>query len=192
MENSSETYISVDVETAGPHPGEYSLLTIGACKVYDPPATFYIELQPVNMNARPDALAISRLSMERLAERGTPPKAAMQQFADWLAKLTPPGQRPVFLAFNAPFDWMFVNEYFHRYLGRNPFGHAALDIKSYYMGLAGVEWSESSMRQVGPYYLGNHALTHHALRDAMDQAEIFRKMRQELRPQAHRQISASG
>ena len=31
----SEVFISVDVETAGPIPGEYSLLTIGACDVRD-------------------------------------------------------------------------------------------------------------------------------------------------------------
>lgn len=181
MEKHPELYISVDVETAGPYPGEYSLLTIGACKVDDPPGTFYIELQPINMNAQPQALAISRLSMERLAERGVPPKKAMQQFADWLAEFTPPGQRPVFLAFNAPFDWMFINDYFHRFLGFNPFGHAGLDIKSYYMGLTGVEWSETSMRNVNQRYLGNRTLTHHSLRDAMDQAEIFRNMRKEYR-----------
>ena len=44
----------------------------------------------------------------------------MQGFADWVAEITPPDHRPVFTAFNAPFDWMVVNEYFHRYLGYNP------------------------------------------------------------------------
>ena len=28
-----ETYISVDIETAGPNPSQYSLLSIGACSV---------------------------------------------------------------------------------------------------------------------------------------------------------------
>ncbi len=178
-DNLSETYISVDVETAGPNPSDYSLLTIGACAIIGRPSTFYVELRPVNMRAVPEALAVSRLSMERLAERGLAPKEAMSQFEEWLKEQTPAGQRPVFVAFNASFDWMFVNDYFHRYLGRNPFGHAALDIKSVYMGLAGVTWSETTMRQVGPRYLGGQQLTHHALRDAMDQAEIFRKMLEE-------------
>ena len=91
------------------------------------------------------------------------------------------GRMPVFVAFNAAFDWMFVNDYFHRYLGRNPFGHTALDIKSFYMGLSGVCWEETTMRFVGPRYLGDQQLTHHALRDAMDQAQIFRKMLAEAR-----------
>jgi DNA polymerase III epsilon subunit-like protein len=128
------------------------------------------------MKAVPEALAISRLSMERLAERGAPPKQAMLQFESWLKEQTPEGHRPVFVAFNAAFDWMFVNDYFHRFLGRNPFGHAAVDIKSFYMGLANVAWAETSMRHVSTHYLGDQQLTHHALRDAMDQAEIFRKM----------------
>lgn len=175
----SELFISVDVETAGPNPSDYSLLTIGACAILDRPSTFYVELKPVNMNAVPEALAVSRLSMERMAERGLEPLEAMKRFAAWLKDEFPGDQKPVFLAFNAPFDWMFVNDYFHRYLGHNPFGHAALDIKSYFMGLAGVTFAETSMHYVGPRYLGDQQLTHHSLRDAMDQADIFRKMQAE-------------
>jgi DNA polymerase III epsilon subunit-like protein len=171
-----EPYISVDVETAGPNPSQYSLLTIGACTIGERPSTFYVELKPVNMNFTPEALAISHLSMERLAERGLEPAEALRRFEAWLKGETPAGQKPVFVSFNAPFDWMFVNDYFHRYLGRNPFGHTALDIKAFYMGCAGVAWAETSMQNVAPRYLSGRELTHHALRDAMDQAEIFRKI----------------
>jgi DNA polymerase III epsilon subunit-like protein len=171
-----EAFISVDVETAGPNPGDYSLLTIGACTITEPQHTYYAELRPVNNRFVPEALAISRLSMERLAERGLSPKTALAQFEDWLKEQAPGNQKPVFVAFNAPFDWMFLNDYFHRFLGRNPFGHTALDIKSFYMGLTGVPWEETSMQYVSARYLGNQQLTHHALRDAMDQAMIFRKM----------------
>jgi len=173
---SSETFVSIDVETSGPNPSQYSLLTIGACTIKARPSTFYIELKPVSMNAVPAALAISRLSMERLAERGHEPAEAMAQFEAWLKAETPEGQMPVCVAFNAPFDWMFVNDYFHRFLRRNPFGHAALDIKSFYMGLAGVPWAETTLRLISPLYLGNRQLTHHSLRDAMDQAELFQKL----------------
>lgn len=171
-----ELYISVDVETAGPNPSDYSLLTIGACSIIGPPGTFYIELKPASMKALPEALAISRLSMERLAERGVDPAEAMARFDNWLQEQASAGQRPILVAFNAPFDWMFINDYFMRYMGRNPFGHTALDIKAFYMGMAGTTWNETSMKYIGPRYLGNQQLTHHALRDAMDQAEIFRKM----------------
>jgi DNA polymerase III epsilon subunit-like protein len=178
-ENHHPTYISVDVETAGPNPGQYSLLSIGACTVFEPQETFYVELQPVNENKRPEAMMIGRLSWSSLKENGLLPQEAMSRFADWLRNVTPEGEQPVFVAFNAPFDWMFVHDYFHRYLGENPFGHAALDIKAFYMGLAGVPWSETSMKHVSPHYLDNQHLTHHALRDALDQAEIFRKVLEE-------------
>lgn len=172
----AEVYISVDVETAGPYPFEYSLLTIGACTIAEPQQTFYVELRPINSKYIPEALAVSRLSMERLFERGEAPKRAMEKFEDWLKEQVQEGRKPVMVSFNSPFDWMFVNDYFHRYLGRNPFGHSAIDIKSFYMGLTGVRWEETSMQHVGPRYLGDQQLTHHALRDAMDQAVIFRKM----------------
>ncbi len=175
----NETFISIDVETSGPNPSQYSLLTIGACTIAERPSTFYIELKPVTMHAVPAALAVSRLSLDRLVERGHEPAEAMAQFEAWLKAETPEGQRPLFVAFNAPFDWMFINDYFHRFLGRNPFGHAALDIKSFYMGLAGVPWAETSMRAIGPLYLGDRQFTHHALRDAMDQADLFRKLASE-------------
>ena len=48
-----EVFISVDVETAGPIPGEYGLLSIGACDVDNPARTFTCELKPLNWNADP-------------------------------------------------------------------------------------------------------------------------------------------
>ena len=173
---SLEAYVSVDVETAGPNPSQYSLLSIGACLVADPQRVFYVELQPVNGDATPDALAVSGLSLEQLAEHGLPPAEAMARFEAWLAAEVPADQQPILVAFNAPFDWMFVNDYFHRFLGRNPFGYTALDLKAFYMGLTGVHWSETSMRYVAARYLSGRQLTHNALRDAQDQAELFQKM----------------
>ena len=169
-------YISVDIETAGPNPGQYSLLTIGACTISEPRGTFYIELQPVNDRITPESYAIHRLDVKHLAERGTPPAEAMAEFEAWVQRETPEGHRPVFVAFNAPFDWMFVSDYFHRFLGRNLFGHTALDIKAFYMALTGSTWSETSMKYVSPRYLESREITHHALRDAIDQAEIFQNM----------------
>ena len=174
--NSHDLYISVDVETAGPNPGNYALLSIGACSVLEPAREFYVELKPDRDIFEPEALSVSGLNMETLAQHGQSAKDAMKAFANWVAAITPPGHRPIFTAFNAPFDWMFINEYFHRYLGYNPFGHSALDIKAYFMGAQGVNWGETSFDNVTQHYAINHPLTHNALQDAIDQAKVFRKM----------------
>ena len=87
----------------------------------------------------------------------------------------------MFVAFNAVFDWMFVNDYFHHFLGRNPFGHSALDMKAYYMGLTGARWSETALHHVAARYGCRPELTHNALADALDQAGLFREMLGEAR-----------
>jgi DNA polymerase III epsilon subunit-like protein len=128
------------------------------------------------MEFQPGALKISGLDPDRLAEYGAPPADAMRNFAAWVEAQAGEGQRAVFVAFNAPFDWMFVNDYFHRFLGRNPFGHSALDIKAYHMARAGVAWGQTSLETVAEYYGLSGVLTHHALEDAQVQAVLFQRM----------------
>jgi DNA polymerase III epsilon subunit-like protein len=189
MSSQTELYISVDVETAGSNPGQYSMLSIGACTVFEPYSTFYVEIKPVIDDYQPEAMQVTGLVWAKLKTLGKDPGEAMQAFADWVAEVTPPDSRPVFVAFNAPFDWMFVNHYFHTYLGSNPFGHSALDMKAFFMGLTGSEWSATGMQAVTRRYLGERQLTHHALRDALDQAELFRLMLAEAHTRGHSQVS---
>lgn len=181
MQTPKEILISVDVETAGPYPGRYSLLSIGACVVSEPAQTFYVELQPQSLDVVPDALAVSGLNLETLALEALSPAEAMLSFAGWLDNVARDGARPVFVGFNAPFDWMFVNDYFHRFLGYNPFGHNALDIKSFYAGRTGASWPETSLKHVAAHYGGPPSLSHNALADAIDQASLMAAMLQELR-----------
>ncbi len=172
-----ERFISVDVETAGPTPGDYAMISIGACPVDEPERGFYVELKPDRDAVVPSALEVSGLSMETLAAEGTDPAEAMREFAQWIRDVVPPQtHRPVFVGFNAVFDWMFVNEYFVRYGIENPFGHGGLDIKSYYVGMMGSTWEQTSMRHLSPKYLSGRPLSHNALGDARDQAELFRRI----------------
>ena len=177
MPTANEFFISVDIETAGPFPGDYSLLSIGACTLEEPRQTFYIELKPIHPVLTDEAFEIHGLSLAKLELRGIPPQEAMQRFADWLAEVTPAGHKPVMLAFNAPFDWMFVCDYFHRCLGWNPFGHTALDIKAYSMGKWDSTWAETSMRAIAKRFPDIPALSHNALDDAINQASLFCRIR---------------
>ena len=78
--------VSVDVETAGPNPADYALLSIGACTLLEPRATFYAELQPVTRLVDENAMKIHRLDMDLLSRDGLPPKIALQNMADWLTR----------------------------------------------------------------------------------------------------------
>ena len=175
--NMKEFYIVVDIETSGPNPGLYSLLSIGACTLQSPRQTFYVEVQPDKEKISPEAMSIHKLSLDKLSSEGQPPAEVMRSFAEWIDHVTPDGgARPIFTAFNAPFDWMFVCDYFFRYYGANPFGHKALDIKAFYMGLHGTTWEETSHQHISRHYSENKSLTHHALSDAIDEADLFGKL----------------
>lgn len=177
MSNKREIFISVDVETAGPVPGEFSLLSIGACDVDNEASVFSIELKPINENADPKALEVTGLSLKKLAEQGQDPAVAMKAFADWALKLAGDDAILVFVGFNAPFDWSFVNYYFHRFTGTNPFGFTALDIKAFYMGATGSSWADTRSSRISKHLLPARKGDHDALHDAQYQAELFRLVR---------------
>ncbi|MBC9208969.1 3'-5' exonuclease [Roseomonas aerophila] len=174
MTSPREIFVSVDVETAGPIPGEYSLLSIGACSAFDPDNGFTVEVKPINDRFDPKALEVTGLSMDELRQRGLDPEAAMKVFSDWLAILAGPDDTLVFVGFNAPFDWSFVNYYFHRFAGQNPFGFTALDIKALYMGATGSSWRDTRSSKIAEHLKPTLAGTHDPLEDARYQAEIFR------------------
>ncbi len=170
-----EAYISVDIEASGPIPGKYSMLSVGACVVGQNEISFYQELKPLNMSFVPEALRVSRLSLDHLVVAGVPPREAMHGFQTWVAQACA-GASPVFVGFNAAFDWSFVNWYFHEFLGTNPFGFGGVDIKSYYMGLAGKTWSRSSFSQLPTEFQPDQKQTHNALDDARSQAQVFERL----------------
>jgi ribonuclease T len=177
MSGNRELFVSVDVETSGPIPGEFSLLSIGACAVDDESRSFSIELKPINRNADPAALEVTGLSLEILAERGEEPVNAMNAFGKWAQALAGEDAELVFVGFNAPFDWSFVNYYFHRFTGGNPFGFTALDIKALYMGATGSAWLDTRSSVIAKHLSPTRQGNHDALHDAKYQAELFRLVR---------------
>lgn len=177
MSQRREVFISVDVETSGPIPGDYSLLTLGACNAEDPTQTFECALKPATRRADPAALKVSGLSLDELELHGLDPAQGMREFRAWVSHVVGADGTPVFVGFNAAFDWSFVNYYFHHYLGVNPFGFAALDIKSLYMGAAKSDWAGTRSSQMGALLNPELKGDHDALHDALYQAELFRAIR---------------
>jgi ribonuclease T len=171
-----EVYISIDVEAAGPLPPQYSMLSLGAATVDDPQATFYVEFKPLNDQSVPAAMKVVGRSLKDFAIAGRDPKEAMLALRDWLRSVAKTGKL-VFVGFNATFDWTFVNFYFHQYLSDNPFGIGGIDIKSYYMGLSGSSWEDTRSSRIPKAFRdSSRRHTHNALDDAIEQAEMFRRM----------------
>lgn len=180
MNPQTEFYIVVDIEASGPSPDLYAMLSLGAATISKPVQTFYREFQPDSDLYKDDSLKISGLSMQFLAEEGSEPKQTLLQFSEWIQDVTPNGKKAIFTAFNAPFDWMFINTYFHRYLGYNPFGHKALDIKALFMGFHRVPFLETSHYQICEHYGMQSSLSHHALEDAVQEAQILENLLAEI------------
>ena len=179
-----ERYFSVDIESSGPIPGKYSMLTLGACVVGDPDVSFYVELKPVTRAFISKALEVSGLSLEELERIGQPVDEAMPAFKRWV-EAKAEGYKAVFVGFNACYDWQFVNWYLESFADGNPFGFGGVDIKSYFMGLRGTAWAETSSSQLPEEFEPDVPQTHNALDDARAQASIFFKMLSTKRDEAH-------
>jgi DNA polymerase III epsilon subunit-like protein len=172
-----ELFISVDIEAAGPFPPTYSMLSLGAAVVANSQLTFYVEIKPVSDEFVPDAMKVVGRTLEDFARVGRDPKEAMTAFREWLQTVAK-DHKPVFVGFNATFDWAFVNFYFHKYLGENPFGFGGLDIKSYYMGMTGCAWEDTRSSHIAKEFKSPSPHTHQALDDAIEQGEMFRRMQE--------------
>jgi ribonuclease T len=178
-DRAAELFISVDIEASGPVPGSYSMLAIGACIVGDEKqverTTYYAELSPISDGFEDGAMRIVGRPLAEFTRVGRRADVVMREFRDWIL-LVAADKTPVFVGFNASFDWSFVNWYFHKYVGENPFGVSALDIKSYYMGLAGASWRATRSSEISRSLKGTERHTHQALADAIEQAAMLEKM----------------
>jgi DNA polymerase III epsilon subunit-like protein len=172
---SKTAYISVDIEASGPIPGEYSMLSVGACDIANMENTFYVELQPITQKFVPEAMKVNRLLLEKLTREGLSPFDAMRKFGDWIGGIAE-GRVPIFIGFNLGFDWSFVNYYFIIYAGSNPFGVSGIDAESVWLGKTGCDWSDTSMTKIKRALHLDIAHTHNALDDAKEQAVIFERM----------------
>ena len=165
------SYVIVDIESDGPIPAEFSMVCFGAV-VFDDrlDRTFYGSTRPVSDRFVPEALAVSGFSHEQHAAFDEP-KAVMENFATWLAEQTK--GRPIFVSDNLAFDWQFINYYFHRFLGRNPFGFSGRRLGDLYAGLVKDASKATEWKQ---YRITAH--THNPVDDAKGNAEALKKFKE--------------
>ncbi len=179
-----DLYISCDIEADGPIPGPYSMSSLGAVvagsydgttfTAADPDAqTFYRELRPISAEFVPAAAAVSGLDRAVLERDGADPAVAMAEFASWVREVSRDA-RPVFVAYPAGFDWMFVYWYLIRFTGASPFGHSScLDMKTLFAVKSELPIGRSVKGAMPRHLHSRRPHTHNALDDAAEQADLF-------------------
>lgn len=173
----SEIYISTDIETDGPIPGPHSMLSIGSA-AYTPDkeliATFSANLKPLPgatghpktmkwWSENPAAWSVCQVDPQ-------PAPDVMHSYHSWVQAI--PG-RPIFVAYPAAFDFMFIYWYLMHFVGDSPFKHSALDIRSYAMAFLKRNYLDSGKKDLPVAWLEEKPLTHVALDDAIQQGELF-------------------
>lgn len=183
----TDVYFSVDVETDGPIPGPFSLLSFAIvpagsmsagrfCRPSADPAWFYAELQPISDDFEPEAMAVNGLDRARLVREGQGPSEAMSRAKDWITTHSGEGT-PVLVAYPLSFDWSWLHWYFVRFTGSSPFKHSrAFDIKTAIAVRGRRRISESGHKHLPDALKSALPHTHNALDDARSQADIFAKL----------------
>ena len=193
----SEIYLSTDIETDGPIPGPNSMLSFGSVAFNDRGdeiGSFTANLDflpdghadPDTMrwwDTQPDAWKAARTNPE-------PPAVVMPRYIAWLKTL--PG-KPVFVAYPAGFDFLFIYWYLIKFTGHSPFSFSAIDIKTYVMALldrgyrnaSKANWPARWSQDTGPH-------THCALDDAREQGQSFMRMLQDRHAWPEPQSSVIG
>lgn len=169
------SWIVVDVESDGPCPGLYSMTEIGAIVVReDRPADvmpgFYGKLRPISDMYMQEALDVCGRTREETISFPNP-ETTMREFAEWLAKHSE--GRPMFISDNNGFDYQFVNYYFWRFLGHNPFGHSSMNLGSLYKGLVADTFQSFK-------YLRETVHDHNPLNDSRGNVEALLKMKEKF------------
>ena len=175
-----EIYVSTDVEADGPIPGPHSMLSF-ASVAYRVDKTIVDEFT-VNLASLPGAQPHPRTmtwwggfpeALAKARENPEDPATAMPRYAKWLRKL--PG-RVVFTGQPAGYDFMWVYWYLMRFHGDSPFGHSALDVKTYAMALLKRDYRDCVKGALPAEWLDPLPHTHIALDDAREQGAMFCNM----------------
>lgn len=182
----AEVYVSTDVEADGPIPGPNSMLSFASAAFLADKTlvgTFAANLETLPGAAGdpvttawwakcPQAFAATRTDLEA-------PARAMGRYVAWLRGL--PGA-PVFVAYPAGYDFLWVYWYLIRFTGASPFAHSALDVKTYAMAVLGVGYRDAVKRAMPRRWFDpNQKHTHVALDDALEQGALFCNMLAENR-----------
>jgi hypothetical protein len=182
---SHDAYFSADVETDGPIPGPFSMLSFALVyagsydgdtfeRPKDLQTVFYVEIKPISDRYEPEALRINKLDRDALRLNGRAPRDAMDEAASWVRSISA-GRSPVLVAYPLSFDWTWLYWYFVAFSSMgSPFAYSrCFDVKTAVSIKGGFPISASGRSRLPDFLTSHRAHTHHAVDDAVEQAEIF-------------------
>lgn len=173
-----EIYISTDIETDGPVPGQNSMLSFASAAFLSNKqliATFSANLEtlpnattnPITMNwwkTEPQAWQACRQNLQS-------PGSAILEYVKWLKGFS---GKLIFIGYPLAFDFSFVYWYLMQFAKENPFGFNTIDIKSYAMATLKRTYKQT-VKHAFPknWFDPNLPHTHIALDDAIEQGILF-------------------
>lgn len=160
------SYIVVDVEADGNLLGLNSMVCFGAVLVDKEgklDQTFYGKTAPISDYFDPEALAISGFSREEHLKFDNPLEV-MTNFKLWIEEHSK--GKPILLSDNNGFDASWINWYFIKYLGENPFGWSSRRIGDMFAG-----FMNNSHYKWKQHRITKH--THNPVDDAKGNAEAL-------------------
>jgi hypothetical protein len=187
-DKSMDVYFSADIETDGPIPGPYSILSFALVYAgrfdgnhFERPQnlalTFYRELKPISDSFEAEALLVNGLNREQLIKTGQAPTRAMNEASQWVRNIAG-SAKPVLVAYPLSFDWSWLYWYFVRFSDSgSPFGYSrCFDIKTAVAVKAHLPIAKAGRAQLPQWLRSDRKHSHNALDDATEQAEIFAKV----------------
>ena len=175
-----EVYLSTDIEADGPIPGPHSMLSFASVAFDDEGnelSFFSRNLHTLEGAAgHADTMAwwqTQKPAWDACRLQLVSPADALREYVAWIEAL--PG-KPVFVAYPAGFDFLFVYWYLMRFVGRSPFSHSALDIKTFAMAVMKTRYREATKRHMPRRWFPAAKHSHVALDDAREQGLLFMAM----------------
>lgn len=181
-------YVSIDIESSGPIPGSFSMLSLGAVAFTEDGevGTFYEKLLPSDSRKGghiwdDDTLrwwSQFPVNLKEALENPQLARAVMSRFVTWCKDLSDKS-KVTLVASPAGFDGMFVNWYAVE-CGRFrfedlPWKHRVLDLRSFAAGKLDLPYHDahnSTIRKIIGFE-PSVAHDHNALNDAREQGETF-------------------
>lgn len=178
-----EIYISTDIESDGPIPGEYSMLSFGSAAYLEDKTLISTFSRNLNLlpNAKQDPDTMAWWYQERNRDAWNAhrkntfnPSTAMHEYVKWIKGLS---GNPVFVAYPAGFDFTFIYWYLMKFVGESPFSFSAIDIKTYAMSLLDLPYRQCTKKNM-PKSWFDPSVTHDhiAINDAIEQGALFCNM----------------